>query len=179
MIEPFLGSIQYFAFNYAPSGWHICDGTILPVTGNAALFSLLGTYYGGNGSSNFALPDLRGRTIAGQANALNYQLGNKGGSETAVIPATDLPLHTHSVAMNIGANSNAGAVNSPSGTYPAVPKAATTQMYASVAQADVQMTAPTVTVSTGGSGAPFNTLSPYIALTCCIAMTGYYPPRNN
>ncbi len=178
MTEPFLGSIQYFAFNFAPTGWHICDGTVLPVASNTALFSLLSTYYGGNGTSNFALPDLRGRTISGMAPAVHYQIGNTGGSETATVPATDLPLHSHIVQMTIGANSNAGNVNSPLNAYPAAPKAATTQMYATTAAQDVQMTAPTVVVSAAGSGSPFNSLSPYLALTCCICMTGYYPPRN-
>jgi microcystin-dependent protein len=186
MQDPFIGNIQYFAFDYAPKGWALCNGALLPVNQNQALFALIGTYYGGDGRTNFELPDLQGRSIIGQgsatANTSAYTMGAKSGVETATVTVAAMPMHTHTAAPRI-AYSNATATSpDPTGAYPAPPFEGGT-MYANVPVSNNYLGTPpssgaTITVQLAGAGAPFNLLSPYIALTCCIATTGYYPSRN-
>ena len=173
MSEPFLGMIIIVPYNFAPRGWAFCNGQILPIAQNTALFSLIGTTFGGNGQTTFALPDLRGRwpNSSGQGPGLSsYDLGQVGGSETTTITVNQMPGHNH--------NSTSPAVltdgNSPDPAAGAV-FAAGTNIYR-VAAATVQMS-PTPTSLTGGSQ-PTPILQPYLTLNYCIALEGIFPSRN-
>jgi len=182
MTEPFVGSIQYFAFGFAPRGWATCSGQVMQVTQNQALFALIGTLYGGDGRTTFQLPDLQGRSMVGfglgnpPQNVSSYTIGTKGGTESGVLP---LPSHTHTATLKIAANSsvpNSSEEALPVGTFPAAPK--TAQLYAPTLVANSFLGAPQVSVTTAGAGTPISFLSPYVALTCCIALTGLFPSRN-
>lgn len=172
MAEPFIGEIRLFGFNFAPAGWSTCDGQLLNINQNQALYTLLGTTYGGNGTTNFNLPDLRGRTILHRSTTNpTYLEGAKGGTETVTLTAaSQLPAHTHTLY----ANSNAGSTNVPTNTAPAAVATANQFAYAT-AKASPATVLPSLT-STGG--AAHNNLQPSLTLNFCIALTGYYPSRN-
>lgn len=170
-IEPFIGEMLWVPFNFAPRGWARCDGQLLSINTNQALFSLLGTTYGGNGTTTFALPDMRGRVPinAGQGAGLsNYVQGQTGGETTHTLSINEMPAHNHGFqASTASANATtpAGNLYGQSGTmkpYGPNPGAA--------------MSANAVS-STGG-GAPHNNMMPYTALTCIIALQGIFPARN-
>src|SRR5437868_10873352 len=124
MGTPFMGELKWISWNFSPKGWAFCNGQIHAINQNQALFSILGTTYGGNGQTTFALPDLRGRTVvsAGQGQGLpNYDLGEKTGAESATLNATNLPIHTHNGQVNLtmGASSDDGTDTTPNDGYPA------------------------------------------------------------
>ncbi len=173
---PFVGQIMWVGFSFCPVGWAAADGSLLPISTNAALFSLLGTYYGGNGTSNFALPDLRGRVPVGygQGPGLQpYVLGQVGGEETHTLTINEMPAHAH--AFSLFASSGKGNRPAPaSGSYLAAP-ASGDRIYGSVAPSTV----PLATGNTGvtGGGQPHNIMQPYLVLTPCIAVQGVYPSR--
>ena len=184
MSDPFIGEIRTFGFNFAPRGWALCAGQILPISQNTALFSILGTTYGGNGQTTFALPDLRGRSAvhAGQGPGLSsYVLGEVTGSETVSVLTTQLPVHTHAVVMAAGAvppnlltTPVAGAwaqqlwdINSQQ-TQPA--------FHAPPAGTPATM-APQALGLTGG-GQPHANQQPYLTINYCICMQGIFPARN-
>ena len=168
MADPFVAEIRIFTGNFAPTGWAFCDGQLLPISQNTALFSLLGTMYGGNGTTNFALPDLRGRHPmgVGQGPGLSDRAqGEVVGSETVTLLTSEIPAHTHPVVA-----SSAGATSeSPAGASFAEGDA---DNYASGA-ASVDMAS---TAATGGSS-PHNNLQPYLACNFIIALQGVFPPR--
>jgi len=174
MADPFVAEIRIFPFNFAPKGWAFCDGQILPLSQNTALFSLLGTYYGGDGKSNFALPNMQGNAPMhqGQGTGLSlHDLGEIGGSETVELLDAELPSHTHGVK----AVSTAGTTTSPDGASWAVPHAARGQaLYASAAGATGTMAG--AFVNSAGEQA-HNNMQPYLTLNFCIALQGVYPPR--
>src|SRR5437870_1107017 len=120
MDTPFLGMVQYFAFDWAPRTYLLCNGALLSIATNTALFSLLGTTYGGNGTTNFALPDLRGRSVRGQGTS--WTMGEVFGSTSTTMLTTNMPAHTHTATVQIAANNTNGALNNPTGAYPAVTK---------------------------------------------------------
>jgi microcystin-dependent protein len=170
-MDPFVAEIRIFPFNFAPKGWAWCDGQLLPLSQNTALFSLLGTTYGGNGKSNFALPDLQGNTpmFWGQGPGLSLRdLGETGGSETVSLLESEIPSHSHALAVSSQqALENAPAsqkwasgdgVNLYANPGPVVPMAA-------------QALAP------AGGDQPHNNLQPYLTFYFCIALQGVYPPR--
>ena len=169
-MEPFLGQIQPFGFNFAPRGWAKCDGTLLPISGNEALFSLLGTIYGGDGQTTFALPDLRGRVSLheGQGPGLtNRQIGQKAGEENVTLVVSQIPSHTHTLrARAEPANSNKPA-NHVLGAGETVYE---------TGNADVDMGASAIQ-NTGGSGSHDN-MQPFLVLNWCIALVGTFPSRN-
>jgi microcystin-dependent protein len=172
--EPFLGEIRCFGFNFAPRGWLPAEGQIMAIAPNTALFSLLGTTYGGDGQTTFALPDLRGRSIVGvdQGPGLTpIEIGEFGGAEATTLSTAQLPAHTHVVTPQGGAGD--ATLVSPAGAVPAT-KARTT-LYAP-GPGSVPM-APTATSSTGGSQ-PVPIRSPYLGMNCDIAVEGIYPSRN-
>jgi microcystin-dependent protein len=181
MTEPFLGTIQYFAFGYAPTGWLQCNGSTVQVQQYAALYSLLGEYYGGNGTTNFNLPDLRGRTIIGYTTATppsgisTYAIGASGGAETVAVPVGTLPTHNHTASLTIGADSTGASANDPAGMVASVPDDSSS-MYASSPMPGAYLGGNVTQVLPSG-GAPFSIVSPYLALTCCVCVAGYYPPR--
>jgi microcystin-dependent protein len=172
--QPYLAATCVFAGNFAPRGWAFAQGQILPINTNQSLYSLLGTTYGGDGRTSFALPDTRGRRVigTGQGPGLsNYALGAKGGQETVALNTLQLPSHTHSVAP--GAVSGLGNTASPSGAVPA--QVAGVNRY-STSTPDVAMRA-TTSSNTGGNQAHENR-PPYIAMNWIIALQGIFPSRN-
>jgi microcystin-dependent protein len=180
MADPFLGQIQIVGFNFAPKGWATCDGQLLPINQNQALFAILGTTYGGDGRTTFGLPDLRDRTPlgAGQGPGLSsYQLGEVDGSETVTLTAAQLPQHTHAL-MADGSVSGSGT---PTGTEVfGVSKGAkpgAVNVYGSAANANTTAMDPSALSATGGSQ-PHNNRQPYLGLLFIIAMQGIFPARN-
>jgi microcystin-dependent protein len=191
MSQPFLGMIIIVPFTFPPKGWAFCDGQLLPIAQNTALFSLLGTTYGGNGVTTFALPDLRGRVPihAGQGPGLsNFFLGQAAGSESVTLALTQMPIHTHAITLGTlaaAANVKTGPGNaqSPVGNVPAGEAAGVTATYSSVAP-DALMRAGTISLTgapaaaTAGGGLPFDNHQPYLTFSFCIAMQGIFPSRN-
>jgi microcystin-dependent protein len=169
--EPFLGEIRIFGFNFPPTGWLQADGAVLPIAQNTALFSLLGTQYGGDGVTTFALPDLRGRvaTNQGQGPGLsNYVIGETGGAETVTLTPTQMPNHSHTLQ---GASS-AASTKSPGGAVLAETSQPT---YASTPGGAVLNGA---SIGAAGGGQPVSVLPPYLTLNFCIAIQGIFPSRN-
>jgi len=167
--DPFLGEIRVTGFNFAPRGWALCDGQLLPINQNTALFALLGTQFGGNGQTTFALPDLRGRVPIhqGQGPGLTPRtIGETGGAESATLNVAQLPPHTHTALASGGAQTT----DRPAGAYPAVGGVYST------AAPDVTM-APGTIASTGG-GQPLPTMPPYLTVNFIIALQGIFPSRN-
>lgn len=172
--EPLLGQIMCAGFNYAPRGWAEMNGQLLSIASNSALFSLLGTQYGGNGTTNFALPDMRGRTLvhAGQAPGLSPRdQGEMAGSETTTLATANLPAHAH-VFAPLGSTNDATSI-SPAGKV-AASKSRTT-LYAEPSNVVVQAAG---TTGATGSGVPVNNMQPYLVVKCFIAMQGIYPSRD-
>jgi microcystin-dependent protein len=173
-MDPFVAEIRIFPFNFAPKGWAFCDGQILPLSQNTALFSLLGTTYGGDGRSNFALPDMQGSAPMhpGQGPGLSlHDLGETGGSDTVILLESEIPSHSHgvlSVAPNFGASSDVPTSN-------AFAKASQGSPYAPAANL---VTLSDQTIAPSGGGQPHNNLMPYLTLNFCIALQGVYPPRS-
>jgi microcystin-dependent protein len=173
MADPFVAEIRIFGFNFAPKGWAFCDGQLMPISQNTALFSLLGTTYGGDGKSTFALPNLQGNAPMhwGQGPGLSlHDLGETGGSETVSLLESEIPAHAHAVRAAI----DPAELNAPS---PARSLARSTSgfAYQSSAAGLVEM-APAALAPAGGDQ-PHNNLMPYLTLNFCIALQGVYPPR--
>ncbi len=171
--EQYLGEIRMFAGSFAPRGWAMCNGQLLPVNQNQALFSLLGTTYGGNGQTSFALPDFRGKVPVhfGQGSGLSaYSLGQTGGSETATISISQMPAHSHQV----NALTAEGNQNSPTGNLPANTKNLDKEY--STATADTTMNA--AMIGNTGGGQAFSIKAPTNTVTFIIAITGIFPSRN-
>lgn len=169
----FLGEIRLFPYNFAPRGFAYCNGQLLPIAQNTALFSLLGTTYGGNGQTTFALPDLRGRLAvsSGQGPGLSdYGLGQTGGDEAVTLDQSQTPAHNHQVAVHNGSGNYAR----PEGRVPGRLSGGTTG-YA--AAGNGSHLAPG-TLSAIGGGQPHTNIQPYLTLNYCIALEGIFPSRN-
>lgn len=170
MSEPFLAEIRIVGFNFAPRGWAFCDGQILPINQNQSLYSLLGTNYGGDGRTSFALPDLRGRTPIHRSDG--HTLAQKSGAETVTLTAAEIAAHTHTAK----ANSVVGDQRAPTG-----------HLLASEVLPDVPYRNPEAasmtalrsgTVANAGGGQAHDNMQPYITLAFCIALRGLFPSRN-
>jgi microcystin-dependent protein len=181
MVQPFLGQVTLLGCNFAPVGWALCQGQIMSIQQNTALFSLLGTNFGGNGTSNFGLPDLRGRVpnSQGQGPGLsNYDVGEMDGFETVTLTTSTIPPHSHAMPAFAGA----GTTNAPQGALTAEASAAggrggvTINSYAAPGTL-VPLAPAQLTPGPGGNG-PHNNLQPYLTLNWCIALTGIFPARN-
>lgn len=173
MSDPFLAEIRAFAFEFAPHGWAACDGQILPLSQNTALFSLLGTVYGGNGKSNFALPDLQGSAAlgAGQGPGMSeYFLGQQSGSETVTLLESEMPVHTHGMRDH---DLDLGELNAPSPER-SLAQSANSTIYATASTLTAMH--PSALTPMGGS-TPHNNMMPYLTLNFCIALQGIFPPR--
>jgi microcystin-dependent protein len=171
MSEPFLGEIRMFAGNFAPRGWALCDGQLLNVTQNDALFSLLGTIYGGDGRTTFALPDMRGRipVHAGNGPGLSSRpIGVGGGSETVTLTTGQLPAHSHALT----ATNAIGTANNPHGSM--FGESPSVDWY--VEAAPNQSLAPAMLSDSGGSQ-PHNNMAPFLCIHFIIALAGIYPSR--
>lgn len=173
-MDPFVAEIRIFAFNFAPAGWAFCDGQILPISQNTALFSLLGTTYGGDGKSNFALPNLQGMAPLhfGQGPGLSLRdLGEAAGSANVTLLTSQIPAHTHAAK----AYSATGDDYGPAGDVWA-PDAGGASQYAAAPTAN-KFAAPDA-FGVVGSSFPHNNLQPYLTLNFCIALQGVYPARS-
>ncbi len=174
MSDPFVAEIRIFPFNFAPTGWAMCNGQLLPISQNTALFSLLGTFYGGDGKSTFALPDLQGSAPLhqGQGPGLSERfIGEASGSEFLTLIDSEMPLHTHNV---MAYPTDPADVQAPS---PAVSLARSSGGNAYLASpANLVALAPQAIGVSGGS-LPHNNMMPYLTLNFCIAMQGVFPPR--
>jgi microcystin-dependent protein len=171
MADPFVAEIRIFPFNFAPRGWAWCNGQLLPLSQNTALFSLLGVTYGGNGKSNFALPDLQGRAPMhpGQGPGLSlHDLGETGGSETVTLLESEIPAHSHALRSN----NNNGDTPIPAGNT----LARYTGAYQQTINQNLTPMAPESLAPAGGD-APHNNLQPYLTFFFCIALQGVFPPR--
>ena len=174
MSSPFVAEIRFWAGNFAPTGWALCAGQLLPISQNTALFSLLGTFYGGDGKSTFALPDLQGTgpLCHGQSTTgSEYFLGQKSGSEFVTLLQSEIPVHTH----NWGGSGNHGDVPDPS---PAVVLAQSSpgQAYQTTTNSGLTTFNP-FEIGTAGGSLPHNNMMPYLVLTPIIALQGIFPPR--
>lgn len=165
MSEPFLAEIRMVGFNFAPRGWAFCDGQILPINQNQSLYSLLGTTYGGDGRTTFALPDLRGRVPIHTSN--NYILGQRSGEETHTLNTNEMPQHNH----NAEGSSAAATDNTSAGKV----LAQSSQIYHAPTNLAAMRTG--TVANTGGSQA-HNNMQPYLAVYFCIALQGLFPSRN-
>jgi microcystin-dependent protein len=174
MADPFVAEIRVFGFNFAPKGWAFCDGQILPISQNTALFSLLGTNFGGDGKSTFGLPDFQGSAAIGQGEGSGlspYFVGEEGGVPNVTLNQSEIPMHTHT----------AQASNEPAELQAPNPERALARSKPGFAyQSDssknlVQMNFQSTTIV--GSSLPHNNMPPFLTLNFCIALQGVYPPR--
>jgi microcystin-dependent protein len=172
MADPFVAEIRIFPFNFAPKGWAFCDGQLLPLSQNTALFSLLGTTYGGNGKSNFAIPDLQGNAPMhpGQGPGLSDRdLGETGGSDTVSLLGSEMPSHPHDLVASL----SDGLATQPAG-----------QQFAQGVGVNIWGTNPVNAMLAGtalaetGLDAPHNNMQPYLTLNFCIALQGIFPARS-
>lgn len=188
MSEPFIGQIQPYGFNFAPRGWALCDGQLLPISSNTALFSLLGTIYGGDGRTTFALPDLRGRTPIHQGNGPGLstrKIGSRGGEEWVTLNQAQMPAHDHTgqatLSGKVKCNSGAGNADTPVGN--ALATISRTNQYSN-AGANADMGDGTVdahgnlTTTTAGGSMPHDNMQPYLTINYCIALVGLFPSRS-
>jgi microcystin-dependent protein len=169
--SPFLGEVELVAFNFAPRGWALCQGQILSISQNTALFSLLGIQYGGDGRTTFALPDLRGRRIIGQGQGPgleNYNIGDSGGEENVTLTVQQIPQHSH------GANASfaPGTAMTPANNFWSSQNA--TALYSTSLSA-VNM-APGL-IGMAGGGQPHDNMQPYLVMNYIISLQGVFPPR--
>ena len=172
MANPFLAEIRIFPFNFAPKGWAFCDGQLLPLSQNTALFSLLGTTYGGDGKSTFALPNMQDNAPMhpGQGPGLSlHDLGESAGTETVTLLESEMPLHTHVIQ----ATNDVAAVPDPGGHVwaQAVSDQGGFPYYHTIGNA------PMTPLTPAGGSQPHNNMHPYLTLNFCIALQGVYPPR--
>src|SRR5215210_6833108 len=168
MGTPYMSEIRIFSFNFAPKGWALCNGQFLPINQNQALFSLLGTTYGGDGRVNFALPDLRGR--APMHEGQGHTLGERGGEQAHTLTIGELPTHVHFVnATSIPATTNTPANNL------LLAQSTSSQLYG--APSNLQAMAPDAIANVGGSQPHLN-MQPFLTLTFCIALQGIFPSQN-
>src|SRR5438093_863724 len=169
MAEPFLSEIRIVSFGFAPKGWALCNGQLLPINQNQALFALLGTTYGGNGQTTFALPDLQGRTPIHMGGG--HTLGEEGGEQAHTLSIPELPQHLHV----LNARSIPSTTNGPPGSSLMLSESTSAFLYSP--SANLQAMAPNAVANVGGSQAHLN-MQPYLALNFCIALQGIFPSRN-
>lgn len=168
MAEPFLGEIQIFGFNWPPRGWALCDGQVMPINQNQSLYSLLGTTYGGDGRTTFALPDLRSRVPVHRGDG--HSLGSKTGAESVALTLSQLPNHTHA----LHASTTAGDTKLPVQNVSAASTNGNLNLYSSTT--DTTMAADAV--APVGNGQAHENMQPFLTVSFCIALQGLFPSRN-
>ena len=173
MATPFIAEIRMFGFNFPPRGWALTNGQLLPINQNTALFSLIGTIYGGNGTTNFALPNLQGRTPLhfGSSAFGSYQLGQTGGASAHTLVTSEMPAHSHGISATTSA-----APTTAIGPESALPANAPHEPYRSGSVTLVPMKAGLV--QNAGSGQAHQNMQPYLVVNFCIALQGIFPSRN-
>jgi len=175
MADPFVAEIRIFPFNFAPKGWAFCNGQLMPLSQNTALFSLVGTTYGGDGKTTFGLPNLQGSApmFWGQGPGLSlHDLGETGGSETITLTQSEMPSHTHNIRADAA---DPADVQAPSSAV-VLARSSGGNAYGTNPSAMVQL-ANAMVASVGGD-LPHNNMQPYLTLNFCIALQGVYPPRS-
>ena len=180
MSAPFVAEIRIFACNFAPTGWAMCNGQLLPISQNTALFSLLGTTYGGDGKSTFALPDFQGAAPMqwGQGPGLNdYVIGETSGQDAVTLITSEMPLHTHTMMVTTDAGTVAPSANNQlaKGQAGGFQNPVTAKYYST--NNPNTFLNPASAMSIAGGSLPHNNLMPYLTLTFCIALQGIFPPR--
>ena len=176
MTSPFVAQVQIFAFNFPPTGWAFCDGQLMPISQNTALFALLGTVYGGDGKSTFALPDCQGNTVMqpGQGQGLSLRdLGEIGGEETVTLISSEMPTHTHNIMAS--AQPSSTGQSGPSGTM-CLARGFGGSPYKQTPFTPAVIMAPQTLALAGGS-LPHQKMMPYLTLNYCIALQGIFPAR--
>jgi microcystin-dependent protein len=184
-MDPILGQVILFAGNFAPTGWAYCNGQLLQISQNSALFSLLGTQYGGDGIRTFGLPDLNGRAPVGAAGAgaglPKIEIGQKGGTPTVTLTQAQMPAHTHALSVTINAGGDTNLTNVATGrrlSSDARGGGVPPMMYTDSANATtLKADAVTATLGTAGSSQPVDNMSPYLGMLYIIATQGVYPSR--
>ena len=168
MSEPFLAEIRIVGFSFAPRGWAFCDGQILPINQNQLLYSLLGTTFGGDGRTTFALPDLRGRVPIhkGSSNVTNHLLGHRGGGETHSLAANEMPQHTHA------AKASSNTANNPNPGARVLADSAPNELYGGATSLQAMRSG---TIANAGGGQAHSNMQPYLAVNFCIAILGLFP----
>jgi microcystin-dependent protein len=174
-VQSFLSEIAIVPYNFAPLGWAFCNGQLLAISSNTALFSLLGTDFGGNGTSNFALPNFQGCVPLGVSS--DFPVGATGGTTTVTLGLNNMPAHTHLTNVPLGLPAGgAGSDSTPVNEYLAA--SGTDNLYAATAGAvTIPCIASAVTAANAGGGQPYNNMKPYLAMSFIIAMSGIFPPR--
>lgn len=173
MADPFVAEIRIMAINFAPKGWALCTGQLLPISQNTALFSLLGTTYGGNGKSNFALPDLQGRAAVHADNSQTY-LGETGGTETVTLLESEIASHNHNVNV---VNIDPANLTTPGPRVMLAQSSGDANAYNRSPQPGDNVTLAPDAISFTGGDLPHNNMQPYLALLFVIALQGVFPPR--
>jgi microcystin-dependent protein len=180
-MDEYMAVIKLFGFNWAPKNWMLCSGQIIGISQNSALFALLGTTYGGNGTSTFALPNIQGRTVVGQgtgAGIPNKIVGEMSGTESITILSTQMPQHTHLLAANTGAGTTGVPTNGILSASPkngSGPSAVSLNTYTSNSP---DTTLSPQTIGFAGGSQPISIMQPYIALNYSICLYGIFPSRN-
>ena len=171
--DPFLGQIAFVPYNFVPKNWAACNGQLLPISQNQALYALLGIMYGGNGTTNFALPDMRGRVLVHEGQApggpTNYTMGQNGGTESVTLLVTQMPAHSHTV----NAVSTEGNQNSPTDNLPADTKALDKEY----SNANGNATMKSTMINPSGGNQAHENRPPFITLKCIISLTGIFPSQ--
>lgn len=170
---PFLGQVMPVSFNFAPKNWAFCNGQTLSIAQNQALFSLLGTMYGGDGVSTFKLPDFRARTPIGVNSNGSYVPGQVGGTETVALNTQQIPAHFHTVNYS---STNGGARNPANALYGNTGTGAANSIYANASGQQVPLNPATISLT--GGNQPHSNMQPYLVLNFCIALSGVFPSRN-
>lgn len=176
-MEPFLGQICMVGFNFAPRGWAQCYGQLLPIASNSALFSLLGTIYGGDGRTTFALPDLRGRVAVGEGNGpglSNRPFGQRGGTETTTLTIANIPSHSHTITIR--ANNTGGTTNNPTNAIMAETGFGDNEYTTN--SPNVNMSTSMATCNSTGGGQSVNNMQPFSVVNYIIALQGVFPSRS-
>jgi microcystin-dependent protein len=171
MADPFLAEIRIFPYTFAPKAWAFCEGQLIPLSQNTALFALLGTVYGGDGKSTFALPDLQGRAAMHPGDDFQFPLGAMGGSQTVTLLESEIPAHTHTLR----ASNDPSATKNPAGMVISRPFGRGNNLFDATTTSVVTM-APESLAPAGGD-LPHNNMQPFITMHFCIALQGVFPQR--
>ena len=177
-MDVFIGSIMMFGFNFPPNGWALCQGQLLSISQNSALFALLGTTYGGNGQTTFGLPDLRGRSPIGMGQGPGLSpisQGEASGTENVTLLTTNMPSHTHAAMVNVPVTTANASTEEPAGNIIA---GQANNFFAAANTANGSMGGVTATVNPAGNNQPFGIRNPYLGLNFSIALEGIFPSRN-
>lgn len=181
MADPYIGQIMMVGFNYAPQGWALCNGQLIPISNNQALYSLLGTNYGGDGRTTFALPDLQGRVPMHQGNGpglTNRSVGQRAGEENVTLNVTQIPVHNHNGSLQFRASSQNADESSPADHYNAVETGGRNPLNGYRSDFDTEMGSTPFSTDNAGDSQPHSNMPPFLVTNFVIALQGIFPVRN-